>query len=993
MISSPGLVIVSILVAAAAGHGTGVVANPAAAGSGQQHGRSEPDLLRPGPTPQHDAAAHEQFGGARQLAARGDVDGAVGLLVEALARDPLHPQQWVLLGELCLAAEDPGLRARAPAAYRRALQSSPENLELHMELIRAYQELGLSDDARREFERLLAQHPDFDRGWLGLGLYHTFESRHREALAAFDEALRLRPDWPAAHLARANALERLRRTPEAQEGYARVWALSPGSAEAAFGLGTTALTLGDSAAAVAALERVPLEGRSAEARLALGKAYLRLGRLEDARRSLEQATAADPQGREAWVALAQVLARLGDARADEALVTAEALSREEPSQLAVEIEDTVTRRGEYLLFRALVYLNEGRADEALRLLDEAEPFASDQGEIEGLREEARALLAAGPAAGTPQAAPRGSERRGDASPAGGGASAGAPRGAPADAWLGPFVDVAAARGLTAVNHSGTLKKHLIVESTGSGAAWLDYDRDGRPDLFLADGNAIRYLPFGDGGTTFEVTERPGDALMRQQPGGVFADAGEKAGVADPGWAGGVAVGDFDNDGWPDLYLTHYGPNRMYRNNGDGTFSDVTASMAADDARWSASAAFADLDGDGFLDLYVSNYLLFDPAAPPFEGKLLCRFIGVPAMCGPGGMEGLPDRLLWSAGGAGFIAAEPAALGNVAFNGLGVMPIDANGDGLLDLYVANDMTPNLLFLNEGERRLSEQGLLYGVAYSGDGRVQAGMGIATGDIDGNDRDDLVVTNFSHDTNTVYLNTGELAYLDVTASAGLGTTTFPYLGWGVQLRDLDLDGDLDLFIANGHVYPQVDEHEIGTWYRQRNQLFANVGGRFLEVAASVSGAGMEIAESSRGAVAADFDGDGDEDLLVTNIDAAPTLLLNQQATGNGWLQVRLVGRRSNRDGIGARIVVRGGERAWSRTVQTAAGYLGANDPTATFGTGAARRVDLEIRWPSGAVDRLDGVLVDRLVVVAEGRGLVAERRAVATEGRRVVAPSVAR
>ncbi|MFQ5745055.1 MAG: CRTAC1 family protein, partial [Acidobacteriota bacterium] len=425
-----------------------------------------------------------------------------------------------------------------------------------------------------------------------------------------------------------------------------------------------------------------------------------------------------------------------------------------------------------------------------------------------------------------------------------------------------------------------------------------------------------------------------------------------------------------------LYLTHFGHNSMYRNNGDGTFTDITDSAGVDDPRWSSTAAFADWDSDGYLDLYVANYTVFDASHPPYEGKKICHFLDITTTCGPTGLKGVTDLLLWNSGRASFQRLDQGELVKAKYYGLGVMPFDANEDGLLDIYVANDTTPNFLFVNRGNRQFTEEALLYGLAYSGDGRVQAGMGIAAGDLGDDGREELIVTNFSHDTNTVYQNSGSPPFEDISQRSGFGMATFHYLSWGVLLRDLDLDGDLDIFIANGHTYPEVDQRDLGTSYRERNQAFTNVGGQ-LQEATQASGPGLEVIESSRAAVVADYDNDGDEDALVTNIDAPPTLLRNDQANGNQWLQLRLVGKRSNRDGIGALVTVWAGQRSWTRTVQTAAGYLGSNDPTLCFGLGQARQVDkLRIRWPSGTVDEIEKVEPGRLHLVVEGRGVVARR-----------------
>ncbi|MFQ5743452.1 MAG: FG-GAP-like repeat-containing protein, partial [Acidobacteriota bacterium] len=792
-------------------------------------------------------------------------------------------------------------------------------------------------EARKELASILDAHPDFARAWLVLGSYYVQEARYVEALAAFDRTLSLAPDRPVAHLRRGLALERLQRTEEARQAYAQAAKLDPDGVEAHLAVARTSLSLGDAAAAIAAVEQIPRSSWTAATFRYLGKARLLLGDFARSVEALRAAVTRDPEDRQAWVALAQALQRRGEPGAADALQRAQELSRNEPVVKQSRLAEGIAEHGKILLMQARVLINEGRAEEALATLDEALAYRpGDAAEITRLRSRARDLI---------------------------------------DPEVGPFVDVASTLGLTAVNVSGRTEKRFILETTGSGAAWVDYDRDGRLDVMLANGNAARYMPLANGGSAIEPTGRSVDSLLRQGADGNFHDIARAAGVADPGWAGGVAVGDVDNDGWPDLYLTHYGANRLYRNNGDGTFTDITLAAHADDPRWSTSAAFADFDADGFLDLYIANYVVFDTAAPFLDGKQQCTFMGVPGFCGPSGMEGASDSLFWNDGALGFEPSSQGVVRDTAFYGLGVMPLHADDDGRIDLYVANDATPNLLFLNKGKRELEEDGLLYGVAYSGDGQEQAGMGIAAGDYDADGDDDIVVTNFSNDVDTLYRNIQPPPFRDATQAVGLALPTLAYLGWGTSLRDFDLDGDLDLFIANGHVYPQVDGRDIGTTYAQRNQIFANVVGRFVDIG-KAAGTGMESVKSSRSTVIADYDGDGDEDILVTNIDDRPTLLRNDQARGNRWLQVHLVGRRSNRDGNDAQVTLISAAGSLTRTVETAAGYLGSSDPTLTFGLGDQLDGNLEVRWPSGAVERIERVPSGCLNLIVEGRGVVARR-----------------
>ena len=914
--------------------------------------------------------------------AASDHAAAVIELGDLVRQHPGVMEVWQSLGQVLTASPDVDELVRAPQAFRRALEIAPDNLQIHIQLMDAYMTLAMLSDAERELRAILAQHPRFAGAWLELGNVHASLGQHADALQAFERAAELWPEWADAHAQKGTALEALRRPEEALTAYRQALDLEPGNVDAPLGAARTALLLGDWNTAITAIEAIDPGDRSGEALSLLGRGLLSAGRAEEALAALQAAVDADNDDRQAWQALGRLLARRRDPRAADAARRGEELARAEPRDRQETVTVGLAGRGRSLVIQARVYLTEGRIAEAVDTLRLAEEFLPDDPGVASLRADAVRQLAATEGGGEQRAA--------DATPSTGADDPARPRGRadPAAPTLaeepvdpppfGPFVDIAAEVGLTRINRSGGHDKLFVLETTGSGAAWLDYDGDGRPDLFVANGHAIRYTVAGEI-QTFETTERPPDELRRQAPDGRFDDVAERAGVADPGWAGGVAVGDFDNDGWPDLYISHFGPNRLYRNNGDGTFSDVTRTAAVDDPRWSTSAAFADLDIDGFLDLYVTNYVAFDPRDPPFRGKSICSWKGLMVFCGPDGMEGATDSMFWSAGGHRFesVAREPR--NDPPYYGLGAMPYDADGDGRLDLYVANDITPNMLLLNAGDRRLVEEGLLYGVAYSGDGGAQAGMGIAVGDLEGNGRDDIVVTNFSDDYNTVYRNTGAPPFPDVTQAIGLGGPSLPYLGWGTQLLDFDFDGDLDLFVANGHVFPVVDTVDFGTWYRQRNQVFANDSGRFVEVGSpgSPAGPGLAVVESSRAAVAADMDGDGDDDLFVTNIDAAPTLLRNDTPPRHRWIRVRLSGRASNRDGIGARVIVRAGALELGRTVQTAAGYLGSNDPTLGFGLGVAGSAEIEVRWPSGQVDRVGTVPAESLVLIIEGRGVVAVRR----------------
>lgn len=517
-----------------------------------------------------------------------------------------------------------------------------------------------------------------------------------------------------------------------------------------------------------------------------------------------------------------------------------------------------------------------------------------------------------------------------------------------------FVDATREAGLDHPTISGGPHKRFILESTGSGAAFFDCDRDGDLDLYVVNGST--YANYGMG---------PGNVLYRNDSGAFVAQV---AGVEDSSWSMGVAVGDYDSDGQRDLYVTNYGANALYRNRGDGAFAAVTAQAGVAGDGFSTSAAFFDYDQDGDLDLYVANYVVFDiePVLQDPELADLCVYLGgLRVFCGPQGMEGGRDRLYRNDGGrfADVTAASGVAAANFHY-GLGVVPADLDLDGDLDLFVANDETPNVLFRNDGGR-LSDVALAAGVAFNGDGEAEASMGVDAGDCDGDGDLDLYVTNFYGETNTLYLNSGGGAFIDATSERGLAAPTVGYLGWGTRFFDMDLDGDLDLFVANGHIYPQVDRTRAGGTYAQRNQLFANEGaGVFYAVKGA--GPGLQVQKSSRATISGDYDQDGDVDLFTTNIDDSPTLLRNETPAGR-YLVVQV-----EPEVVGTWVRLVAGGRTQVRSVGGAASYLGHSDVRLHFGVGRAERVErVEVVWPDGAVRRLEDLPVDELLLVyKEGR-----------------------
>jgi len=529
-----------------------------------------------------------------------------------------------------------------------------------------------------------------------------------------------------------------------------------------------------------------------------------------------------------------------------------------------------------------------------------------------------------------------------------------------------FVDEAVEAGIVLRNVSGSAEKRHILETTGAGACFLDHDLDGDLDVYLVNGATVETL-FGDNPAR--------DALYRNDGAGRFVDITLEAGLGDRGWGGGCTVGDYDNDGDPDLYVTNFGPNVLYRNEGGGRFSDVTATAGVAGASWSLGAAFFDMEGDGDLDLYVSNYLRFKTGSAGSQPGG-CTWKGIPVMCGPRGFAGEEDVLYRNDGGGRFTDVTAASgIAGPALYGMGVVTGDVEGDGDPDLFVANDSQDNHLWINDGQGRFQDRGLWAGVALSGDGRQQASMGADLGDYDGDGDEDLFVTNFSDDYHTLYRNDGGGLFTDATVEAGLAAATRSSLGWATAFFDYDNDGDLDLFVASGHVYPQVDGRDATTTYRQQNLLFRNDGdGRFTDVS-NDSGPGLLQVRASRGTAVGDYDDDGDMDLLVVNENDVPTLLRNDGGNARGWLKVRLVGTRSNRDAIGARVQVWIGERSLLREVRLTAGYCSSHDPRVHFGLGAATKADrVEVRWSSGHNEVLRDVPAGRLITVKEDEGIIA-------------------
>ena len=522
------------------------------------------------------------------------------------------------------------------------------------------------------------------------------------------------------------------------------------------------------------------------------------------------------------------------------------------------------------------------------------------------------------------------------------------------------------------HHSGEAAKDYIFETTSGGVAIFDYDSDGRPDIYLVNGSTVAALRGKE--------KAPRAALYRNLGNWKFEDVTEKAGVANERWGFSVAVGDYNNDGSPDMFVGNFGVSRLYRNNGDGTFTDVGEKLGVARKGWSTGASWGDYDGDGRLDLFVPGYVQIDLAElPPSPsdvnkagvGQNFCQFRGAPVMCGPRGLPGEGDTLYHQKADGTFedVSVKAGVSDPEKFYGFSSAFIHVNDDKLLDLIVVNDSTPNQLYLNKGNGTFEEIGYPSGVALNENGREQAGMGLAIGDYDNDGRVDFHITNFSDDSNTLYHNDGDDNFTDVTFQAGLGEVSIPFLGWGTSFLDFDNDGWLDLFVVNGHVYPAVDAYQWGTSYAQQPLLFRNMKGKFERVGAAPGNA-LANAWPSRGLAVGDLDGDGRLDLVINNLDAKPVLLRNVAATSGHWLGVRLNGKPG--DAIGATAYLTSGSVRQRRDVMSGAVYCSQNDMTLHFGLGAATKIDkLEIKWPDGKVESFDVPAVDKVITITQGKG----------------------
>jgi hypothetical protein len=506
----------------------------------------------------------------------------------------------------------------------------------------------------------------------------------------------------------------------------------------------------------------------------------------------------------------------------------------------------------------------------------------------------------------------------------------------------------------------------LLETTGTGAAFFDYDGDGWLDVFLVNGTTLEGLPKG---------QEPTNHLYRNQRDGTFADVTAKAGLAASGWGQGVCAADYDNDGHEDLFVTYYGQNRLYHNRGDGTFEDVTAKAGLLDARtrWGTGCAFLDYDRDGRLDLLAANYIDLDLKTAPTPDSGLCKYKGVPVACGPPGLPGGKNVLHRNRGDGTFedVSERAGILKASGTYGLGVSTLDFDDDGWVDAYVANDSNPSTLYRNNHDGTFTDVAVPAGCAYSQDGKPQAGMGVAIGDYDRNGTMDIFKTNFAGDTSTLYANTGQGFCEDRTFAGGIGLNT-RWLGWGVGFVDLDNDGWLDLFLVNGHVYPEVAQLKTEAAYRQRKVVYRSVAGARFEDVTERLGPPATTPKAGRGSAFGDYDNDGDVDVVINNVHDAPDLFRLDSDPAHHWLSVRLVGTSSNRSAIGARVRCTAGGATQTGEVRGGGSYMSQNDLRVHFGLGTVRSVDrLEVRWPNGTVEEWSGLTADRILTVREGTG----------------------
>ncbi len=546
----------------------------------------------------------------------------------------------------------------------------------------------------------------------------------------------------------------------------------------------------------------------------------------------------------------------------------------------------------------------------------------------------------------------------------------APSGRPFNAR---FTDIAKEAGLVLpVVYGEADHKDYILETVGCGCAFFDYDNDGWMDIFLLSGSSMAGAPAG-----------ASNRLYKNNRDGTFRDVTEKAGLRFTGWASGVCVGDYNNDGWEDLFCTFYGQNKLYRNNGDGTFTDITkqAGLENSKTRWGAGCTFVDYNRDGHLDLFISNYAQFDATHIPKPGQdVYCNWKGVPVNCGPRGLPPGYHSLYRNNGDGTFadVSVQAGIDGLRGSYGMTVVAADFDEDGWPDIFVACDSTPSLLLMNQRNGTFREEGVIRGVALSDDGMEQAGMGVGVGDYDLDGHLDLFKTHFTDDTGGLFHNNGKAEFENTTMAAHVGTEN-RYICWGAGIVDLDNDGFPDLFMTAGSVYPEVEKTLPQYPNKNPRVVFRNLGNRSFEELIEEAGPGVAAAHCSRGCAFGDFDNDGDIDILIVNLSEAPSLLRNDVSGNNHWLKVKLVGTKSNRSAIGGRVLARYGRKIQAQEVLSQSSFYSASDPRLHFGLGGETSADLEIRWPSGMRQTLKGVEANQIVVVKEGMGIVTDKKSV--------------
>ena len=527
-----------------------------------------------------------------------------------------------------------------------------------------------------------------------------------------------------------------------------------------------------------------------------------------------------------------------------------------------------------------------------------------------------------------------------------------------------FTDITAQAGIT-FKHVASPDKKYIVESMSGGLGLFDYDNDGDLDIFFVNSLTVDLV---------KTKGKTKSELYRNEGNGKFTEVGVKAGVSDVGWGMGVAIGDYNNDGFEDIYVTCLGPDHLFKNNGNGTFTDVTEKAGVSDRRWSTGASFVDYDRDGDLDLFVANYVDFDiNNLPEFGQGQTCQYKSIPVQCGPRGLKGAGDSLFRNNGNGTFTDVTKAAgvSDPDGFYGLGVMTSDFDDDGFVDIFVANDSTPNFHYRNNGDGTFKEIGFTAGTAVNENGSEQGCMGVTAGDYDHDGKIDLFVTNFADEYNTLYHNDAPNSFTDVSYAAKVAAVSLPHVGWGTKFFDYDNDGWVDLFVANGHVYPQLPS------YRQPRLLHRNNrNGTFTEVSAEF-GTILTENRASRGVAFGDIDNDGDVDLLIADLDGAPQLLRNESGNANNSILIKTVGVKSNRGGIGARVKVVSGDLTQTDEVRSGDSYISQSDQRLHFGLEKRTKVDsIEVRWPSGTVDKVTGLGANRIITIKEGQGKVDEK-----------------